>query len=186
MRGRLQRAAAEALQDAVERQLPHRWSRCRTERRDGEDRNAGGVEALAAELRREPAVERHRDDAGEQVAGDDPRGIVERRPERAGDRVQADVDDRAVDDRHDHAEHDRQRDQERRGCGPRGREGYRRAQRRPVLHLAQCGEQFAARTSDRVHAFSADEAGGHEFARFERLQGRIERLRPSVPDVPVG
>ena len=105
LRRRLQRAAADALNDAIEDEHPNRVRGAAEERRDGEERERDSVEHLAAEQRRQPAVERHDDDVGQNVAGRDPGDLVDRRAEISADRVDRDVDDRGVDDRHDHPEH---------------------------------------------------------------------------------
>ena len=67
--------------------------------------------ALAAEQLAEPAGERNDDDAREDVAGRDPRDLVERRAEVPHHVGQRDVDDRAVDDLHERGEHDGERDE---------------------------------------------------------------------------
>ena len=109
--GRLQGSAADALHDAVEDEHPDRARAAAHKRGQREERERDRVEALAPEQRGQPAVERHDDDAGEDVAGSDPRHFVHRRAEIAADRIYRDVHDRRVYDRHDQAEHDRQRDE---------------------------------------------------------------------------
>ena len=89
LRRRLQRAAADALDDAIEDEHPDRARRAAEERRDREERERDRVERLAPEQRGEPTVERHHDDAGEDVAGRDPGDLVDRRAEVAADRVDA-------------------------------------------------------------------------------------------------
>ena len=108
------------------------------EARDREEHDRADEVTLAPEELAEPAGEWDDDDAGEDVAGRDPRDLVEARaeiPHHVGER---DVDDRAVDDLHQRREHDGERDQVfvLRALGGRG---YRLGERLAVV-AAPCSE----------------------------------------------
>ena len=105
LRGRDDRAAAEALQHAEEhqrRQVPREAAQ-RAGGREEQDR-AGEV-AAEAEAALEPPGHRDDDDVRHHVAGRDPADLIERRAEAGADVVERDVDDRDVDERHERGAH---------------------------------------------------------------------------------
>ncbi len=110
LRGREQRAAAQALDDAPGHQLGERVGVAAEERGDGEQRDRAGEVAAAPEERGQPAGDRQHDDVGDDVAGRDPGDLVERGaqvPHHVGDRH---VDDAGVDQLHDRGQRYRDRD----------------------------------------------------------------------------
>ena len=72
----------------------------------GEDGDAGHQEALAAEAEGEPVAGRQDDGVGDEVAGEDPGGLVGGGGERAGDVGQRDRGDGGVEHLHEGGEHD--------------------------------------------------------------------------------
>ena len=103
-------AAACALQDARDDEKRKRICNAAEERTDGEERDAGHVEALAAEAVGEPAGDGQDDGAGDEIAGEDPGGFFGAGAERAGDVGQGDVGDGGVEDLHEGGEGDGERD----------------------------------------------------------------------------
>ena len=83
------------------------------ERADGEERDAGHVEALAAEAVGEPAGDGEDDGARDEIAGEDPGGFFLAGAERAGDVGQGDVGDGGVEDLHEGGEGDGEGDRPR-------------------------------------------------------------------------
>ena len=70
-------AAADALDDPADDQLVEALSASRDDRSDDEDDQRAEEQAAGSPDVREATGQRHRDDIGEQVAVDDPRGVAE-------------------------------------------------------------------------------------------------------------
>ena len=75
-------------------------------RADREHRDAGHVEALAADAVGEPAGDGQDDGAGDEVAGEDPGGLFLAGAERAGHVRQGDVGDGGVEHLHERGQRD--------------------------------------------------------------------------------
>jgi hypothetical protein len=96
------------------------------ERTDGEEGDAGHVEALATEAVGEPAGDGQDDGRGDEVAGEDPGRFFLACTERAGDVGQGDVGDGGVEDLHEGGQGDSEGDRPRivvglPNCGHGGR-----------------------------------------------------------------
>src|SRR5258708_5278305 len=94
-------AAARALEDARDDEEGKGVRDAAEEGADGEERDAGHVEALAAEAIGEPAGDGEDDCARDEVAGEDPGGFFLTGAEGAGHVGQGDVGDGGVEDLHE-------------------------------------------------------------------------------------
>ena len=103
-------AASGSLKDTGEDEKREAGCDAAQERADGEERNAGHVEALASEAVGEPAGDGKNDGAGDEVTGEDPGGLFLAGAEGAGDVREGDVGDRGVEDLHECGKGDSERD----------------------------------------------------------------------------
>ena len=94
-------AAAEALENAGDDKQGKRLRQAAQQRADGEHRDAGHVEALAADAVGEPTGDGQNDGARDQVAGQHPGGFLLAGAERAGHVRQRDVGDGGVEHLHE-------------------------------------------------------------------------------------
>ena len=108
-----QATAARSLDDAKEDERPECRRDAAEKRRDGEDRDARHVEALAPDLAREPTADGENDCVRHQVARQHPGALVLAHAQAARDVGQRDVGDARVEHLHER----RHRDDE--GDGPR-------------------------------------------------------------------
>ena len=106
-------AAACALQDAGDDEQREGVGDAAEERADGEEGDAGHVEALASEAVGEPAGDGQDDGGGDEVAGEDPGGLFLAGAEGSGDVGQGDVGDGGVEDLHEGGESDGESDRPR-------------------------------------------------------------------------
>ena len=152
----LQAAAGRALQDAEEDEHAERGRESAEQRGDGEEEDAGHVEALAADAVGDPAADGQHHGVGDQVAGEDPGGFVGAGGERAADVGHGDVGDGGVERLHEGGEGDGDGDGPGIGAGsPRVVEcGCRRGGQRLVLSGLK-RLRFAA-VGSRVEQGSAD------------------------------
>ena len=170
--GGLQRAGAEALDDAEDDEHRQRAREAAQRRADDEQHEADQVDALLAEEAAEEPGERHHEHRRDDEAGGDPGDLLDRRAERAADVRERDVDDRRVDGAHQRAEGDRERDQplvDRRPCG------------RARLRRALCGA--SGRVSRRAHSCACSlkktSAGGQRRPPSRRCRRPLRTCRES-------
>ena len=102
-----------ALQDAGEDEEREGVGDAAEEGADGEERDAGHVEALAAEAVGEPAGDGQDDGGGDEVAGEHPGGFFLTGAESAGHVGQGDVGDGGVEHLHEGGEGDGEGDRPR-------------------------------------------------------------------------
>ncbi len=98
----------------------------------GEQADRQHVEPLAADDVAEPAADRQDDGVGDQIAGEDPGGLVIARPQRSRDIQQRDIGDRGVEHRHERRDRQDDRDE------PRVVRARGRAARVPTLFGRNC------------------------------------------------
>ena len=122
LRQRHQAAAAEPLQDPRGDQQAERRRQAAGERA-GREHDDGDAEQLApAEAVAEPAVERHHDHRGQQVADRQPGGLAQA-AELAADHRRRGREQRLVDRRQEHRQHDREEEPPEAGAVVGRREG---------------------------------------------------------------
>ena len=148
----LQAAAGRALQDAEEDQHAERGGQAAEQRGEGEEEDAGHVEALAAHAVGDPSADGEDNGVGDQVAGEHPGGFVAAGGERAGDVPHGHVGDGAVERLHEGGQGHRNGDDPGIGAGTpgvvEGKSGCRRGQNEPLdfLEQNQSPGQFRARS----------------------------------------
>ena len=153
------------------------------QRADGEQGDAGHVEALASEAVGEPAGDGQNDGAGDQIAGEDPGGLFLAGAESAGDVRQGDVGDGGVEHLHEGGERDGEGDRPRIVVGlPDG--GYRRCGEGRGCHISLL---ISYQETDMMLRTTTGKDGQAERRRAARMMKRImihfrmqmdEKLRP--------
>ena len=116
----LKATAGRALQDAEEDQHAESGREPAEQRGEGEQEDAGHVEALAADAVGDPAADGQHHGVGDQVAGEDPGGFVRAGGERAADVGHGDIGDGGVERLHEGGQGDGNGDDPGIGAGPPG------------------------------------------------------------------
>ena len=114
----LQAAAGRALNHAKEHQHAQCGRKAAEQRGDGEQEDAGHVEALAAHAVCDPAADGQHHGVGDQVAGQHPGGFVAAGGERTADVRHGDVGDGGVERLHEGGQGDSDGDDPGIGAGP--------------------------------------------------------------------
>ena len=116
----LEAAAGEALNDAEEDERAEGGGEAAEERGEGEEEDAGHVEALAPNAVGDPAGDGEDDGVGDEIAGEDPGGFIAGGGEGAGDVTHGDVDDGGVERLHEGGQGDGDGDDPGVGAGSPG------------------------------------------------------------------